>query len=294
MITLIGILCSLFVIVIFAPRRVRRGEAGRRLAEMYSVETTRNLSALLPGSLDYRLMAAGLNIQPASFRILAWAGALAAGVAAWMILPGLPALILASIAGYLPFTWLNERVRNRGREVEKLLPVAIGRITAGLLAGGSIPDVLQKTAGSLTLEGPNPLSPELMLTAAELRSKERQQALRGLAARSPSPTLANLAQLLEGYSQAGGSKYAEALLQTSQRIQQILAARNRAVARAGDVMVSARLLPVVLLVVFLFLTRDPLIRSSLYALPVQIVIGAAMGMIALGYGLIRSLVGEAV
>ena len=73
-------------------------------------------------------------------------------------------------------------------------------------------------------EGPNPLTSELMLTATELRSKERQQALRGLAARSPSTSHSNLAYLLDAYRAAGGSKYAE----VSQHIQQILVACIRA------------------------------------------------------------------
>jgi Flp pilus assembly protein TadB len=116
-----------------------------------------------------------------------------------------------------------------------------------------------------------------MLAAAELRSKERQQALRSLAARSPSTSLSNLAYLLEGYSEAGGGKYTEVLMQISQRVQQILVARNRAVAKAGDALVSARIIPIVLLVVFVFLTRDPLIRDALLAIPVQMVIAAGSG-----------------
>jgi pilus assembly protein TadC len=210
------------------------------------------------------------------------------------MLPGLPAVILALIAGYLPYAWLDDRVKSRGREIDRLLPVAVGRITAGLLAGGSVPEVLQKTGESLEMEAPNPLTPELMLTAAELRSKERQQALRSLAARSPSTSLSNLAYLLDGYSEAGGGKYAEVLMQISQRVQQILVSRNRAVAKAGDALLSARIIPVVLLIVFIFLTRDPLIRGSLLAFPVQAVIAMGIGLMVIGYLLIRSIVAEAV
>ena len=202
--------------------------------------------------------------------------------------------MLGALAGFLPYVWLSEKVKSRGREIDRLLPVAVGRITAGLLAGGSIAKVLQKTGESLEIEAPNPLTPELMLTAAELLSKENQQALRNLAARSPSTSLANLAYLLEGYSEAGGGKYAEVLMQISARVQQILVARNRAMAKAGDALVSARIIPAVLLVVFLYLTRDPLIRGTLLALPVQIVIAGGIGMMVLGYLLIRSIVAEAV
>ncbi len=155
-------------------------------------------------------------------------------------------------------------------------------------------EVLQKAGESLAIEGPNPLTPELLLTAAELRSKGRQLALRGLAARSPSTSLANLANLMEGYSEAGGGKYAEVLMDITQRVQQILVARNRAIAKAGDALLSARIIPAVLLVVFLYLTRDPLVRTSLYALPVQLVIAAGISLMTVGYLIIRSIVSEAV
>ena len=152
----------------------------------------------------------------------------------WPFLPGAPALILGSGVSILPYSWLSEKVKSRGQEIDRLLPVAVGRITAGLLAGGSIPEVLQKAGESLEVEAPNPLTPELFLTAAELRSKDRQQAFHNLAARSPSTSLANLAYLLDSYSEAGGGKYTEVLMQISQRIQQILVARNRSIAKAGD------------------------------------------------------------
>jgi Flp pilus assembly protein TadB len=294
MITLIGILAGLLVFVLFSPARVRRGEASQRLAEMYSLDTARSLSELKPESLEYKLLASGVHLQPFTFRLLTVAVGIALGVIAWPFLPGFPAMILALIAGYLPYAWLDDRVKSRGREIDRLLPVAVGRITAGLLAGGSVPEVLQRSGESLEMEAPNPLTPELLLTAAELRSKERQQALRALAARSPSTSLSNLAYLLEGYSEAGGSKYAEVLMQISQRVQQILISRNRAVAKASDALISARIIPVVLLVVFVFLTRDPLIRGSLLAFPVQAVIALGIGLMVIGYLMIRSIVLEAV
>ena len=294
MIPLIGLLVAALVYFLAAPPRLRTGEASRRVAEMYSLDTARTLADLKPESLEYNLLAGGVRLQPATFRLLTGAAAVAAGVIAWPFLPGLPALVLGGIAAVLPYAWLGEKVRSRGREIDRLMPVAVGRITAGLLAGGSIPEVLQKTGESLDMEAPNPLTPELLLTAAELRSKDRQQAFQSMAARSPSTSLSNLAYLLEGYSDTGGGKYAEVLLHISQRVQQILVARNRSVAKAGDALLSARIIPGVLLVVFLFLTRDPLIRASLFELPVQIVISLGIGMMVAGYLLIHSIVSEAV
>jgi tight adherence protein B len=294
MITIIGILAGLLVFTLFAPVRVRRGEASQRLAEMYSLDMARSLSELSPETMEYKLLASGLHLQPATFRLLMVLAGVSVGVAVWPFLPGLPALVLGLIALYMPYAWLADRVKSRGREIDRLLPVAVGRITAGLLAGGSIPDVLQRTGESLEVEGPNPLTPELLLTSAELRSKDRQIALRSLAARSPSTSLSNMAYLLEGYSEAGGGKYAEVLMQISHRVQQILVSRNRAVAKASDALLSARIIPLVLLFVFIFLTSDPLIRNSLLAFPVQAVIAAGIGLMVMGYLLIRSIVAEAV
>jgi Flp pilus assembly protein TadB len=178
--------------------------------------------------------------------------------------------------------------------IDQQLPIAIGRISAGLLAGGSVPDVLQQVGESLALEKNNPLTPELILTATEMRVKDRMDALHSLAARSPSVSLANLAQLLEGFTEAGGRSYTQVLMDISTRVQQILMARNRAQAKAGDSLVSAKVLPAVLGLILAYLSSDPMVRESLTQLPVQIVIGLAMGAMVAGYLIIRSMIMEAV
>lgn len=266
----------------------------RRIGDLYSLDSARTMGELPTGSLEYRLLAAGVTLQPLTFQLLCVAGALAAGVITWAFLPGLPALAAAALVFYIPSAWLEDKVKSRGREIDKILPLAIGRITAGLLAGGSVQDVLEEVGNSLLVEGPNPLTPELLLTAAELRTKNRDEALAGLAARSPSTSLANLAYLLEGYLQAGGPAYARVLAQIAQKIQQILVARSRSQAKAGDAMVSARVIPGVLALILIYLGQDPTIRASLAAFPVQIVIAVGMGSMALGYFLMRSMIMEAV
>jgi pilus assembly protein TadC len=189
---------------------------------------------------------------------------------------------------------LDDRVKSRGRNIDQLLPIAIGRTAAGLLAGGSVPDVLQQVGESLEMEKTNPLTPEFILTASEMRIKDRVEALRSLASRSPSVSLANLAQLLEGYTEAGGRAYTAVLMDISSRVQQILIARNRAQAKAGDSLVSAKVLPAVLILILIYLSQDPMVRSSLTALPVQIVIGGTMAAMVGGYFIIRSMIMEAV
>lgn len=289
MIPLIGVLCTTILLFWLYPRQVKTG----KLADLYSVDAARSMAGLKQNALEYKLLASGLALRPTTFRLLCGAAGLAGVVVTWIFLPGLPAVVVGGIAWYVPNAWLDDRVRSRGRNVDQVLPIAIGRISAGLLAGGSVPDVLQQVGESLSLQGNNPLTPELILTASEMRIKDRTEALRGLAARSPSVSLANLAQLLEGFTEAGGRAYTGVLMDISTRVQQILIARNRAQAKAGDSLVSAKVLPGVLVAILAYLSSDPMVRESLSALPVQIVIGLTMAAMVGGYFIMHSMIMEA-
>lgn len=290
LIPVVGILCTTLFLLLWYPKQIKTG----RLAALYTVDSARSLSSLDPKSLEYKLLASGLNIKPITFRLLRIASGVCGMVIAWLFLPGLPAIVIGGILFYVPGAWLDDRVKSRGRNIDQLLPIAIGRTAAGLLAGGSVPDVLQQVGESLELEKTNPLTPEFVLTASEMRIKDRVEALRSLASRSPSVSLSNLAQLLEGYTESGGRAYTGILMDISSRVQQILIARNRAQAKAGDSLVSAKVLPVVLIFILIYLSQDPMVRSSLIALPVQIVIGVTMAAMVGGYFIIRSMIMEAV
>jgi Flp pilus assembly protein TadB len=290
LIPVVGVLSTTLFLLLWYPKQIKTG----RLAALYTVESARSLSSLDPKSLDYKLLASGLNLKTTTFRLLRIAASVGGIVIAWLFLPGLPAIVIGGILFYVPGAWLDDRVKSRGRNIDQLLPIAIGRTAAGLLAGGSIPDVLQQVGESLELEKTNPLTPEFVLTASEMRIKDRVEALRGLASRSPSVSLANLAQLLEGYSEAGGRAYTGVLMDISNRVQQILIARNRAQAKAGDSLVSAKVLPAVLILILIYLSQDPMVHSSLSALPVQIVIGVTMAAMVGGYFIMRSMIMEAV
>jgi Flp pilus assembly protein TadB len=290
LIPVVGILCTTLFLLLWYPKQIKTG----RLAALYTVDSARSLSSLDPKSLEYKLLASGLNIKPVTFRLLRIAAGVCGMVVAWLFLPGFPAIVIGGILFYIPGAWLDDRVKSRGRNIDQLLPIAIGRTAAGLLAGGSVQDVLQQVGESLELEKTNPLTPEFVLTASEMRIKDRVEALRSLASRSPSVSLSNLAQLLEGYTEAGGRAYTGVLMDISSRVQQILIARNRAHAKAGDSLVSAKVLPAVLIFILIYLSQDPMVRSSLNALPVQIVIGVTMAAMVGGYFIIRSMIMEAV
>jgi Flp pilus assembly protein TadB len=290
LIPVVGLLSTTLFLLLWYPKQIKTG----RLAALYTVDSAQTLSTLDPKSLEFKLLASGLNVKRVTFRLLRLAAGVCGMVIAWLFLPGLPALVIGGIVFYIPGAWLDDRVKSRGRNIDQLLPIAIGRTAAGLLAGGSVPDVLQQVGESLELEKSNPLTPEFVLTASEMRIKDRVEALRSLAARSPSVSLANLAQLLEGYSEAGGRAYTGVLMDISSRVQQILIARNRAQAKAGDALVSAKVLPAVLLLVLIYLSQDPMVHSSLTAIPVQIVLAGAMATMVAGYVIIRSMIMEAV
>ena len=287
---LLAVLVILLVLWLWYPRPEKTGV----LADMYTVETTKSMHSLDPNSLEYHLLAAGLQLKPITFQMLTYGGALAAFAIGTGLLGFIVGLVLAGVAWYAPQAWLKDKVQSRGKAIDRVLPIAIGRIAAGLLAGGSPSEVLQQTSDSMEIEGKNPLSPELSLTAIEIRTKDSKSALHSLAERSPSTSLANLAMLLDGYVEAGGGKYAETLMDISGRVQSILMARNRASAKAGDVMVSAMTLPGALVLVIGYLGMDPLMAKSLHAIPVQIVLGGVVITMVVGYFVMRSIAQEAV
>ncbi len=294
---IIGLLVALLAWLLFGGPamlgQMKKGKAADALSNAYSLEGTQRLTQMNPGSLEYKLAASGVNWSPSTFQIARVILGIGGGMVVWTLLPGVPAIAVGGLLFYVPMAWLDDKVKGRGREVDKYLPVAIGRISAGLLAGGSMADVLEEVADSLELEGKNPLSGELHLSAAELRSKERSQAFDNLAKRSPSLSLSNLAHLLEGYLEAGGGKHAEVLVESANRVQQILVARNRTKAKAGDAMLSAKVIPGVLGIMIVYLSQDPMVRESLLALPVQIVLALTIGAMVMGYFIMRSMVLEA-
>lgn len=290
---IVAILAGALIFILTAPPWEPRREFAKRVEAMFSVEAVRRLSEIDPRSLEYKLLAGGVGLHPVTFRLCCAAVGSAAAVVAWPFFPGVPALVLGAVSLYVPFAWLDDRVRSRGRAIDRLLPLAISRVTAGILAGGSVADVMTQAARSLASEAPNPLSPELELTAKEMLSGDRLEALRRLAARAASVSLGNLAYLLGSSVEVGGSSYAASLSVAGARMQEILAARGRAQTKAGDAVLTARVIPGALLLVLLYLSRDPLMRAALGALPVQIVIGAAIVLMAGGYLVMRSVILEA-
>lgn len=295
MIFLIGILLTVLILLIFAPSigEFKKSKVSSALEEISQIEETEKLTKMDPKSLEYKLAASGVNISPVTFRAINILGAIGGMLLIWAFIPGIPAIVSALLIYYVPKAYLDDKIKGRGREIDKLLPLAMSRISAGLSAGRSVADTLDNVAESLNLEGKNQLSGELQLTAAELRTKNRAEAMMNLARRSPSTSLSNMAYLLEGFLEEGGGKYSEIFSESIGRVEQVLNARNRTLAKASDAMSSAKIIPVLLVIVLAYLGQSPTTKASMTALPVQIVLGLTVVAMAVGYIIMRSLVQEA-
>lgn len=265
-----------------------RPKFARRLKKMDEIQSLDAIGSLPAGSLERRLLEAGLTLTPLQLRLGSVALGLVVALVGWFLfIPGLPALMLGGLAAYIPFAMVKDRAESRGLRIDELLPLALSRISAGLQANHSVQAVLQKTGGSLP-EG-HPLRTELHKTASETIAIGAEQALKGLARRSPSLSLSNLALLLESYARAGGSvQYAEAVTEAATQMQRVVAVRARARSRATQAMQTAKILPLILGVVILMLVNDPSIKDAFQTLVVQVTIGIAMLIMMTGYFYLRS------
>jgi Flp pilus assembly protein TadB len=172
--------------------------------------------------------------------------------------------------------------------IDEKLAIALSRIAPGLQVNRGLDDVLEEVAKSLNSEGPNPLTPELLKTAKDIRTRSTEQALKDLADRSPSLSLSNVAMLLESYHRAGGGQYARVFSETATSIQRIIAVRTHAQAKAAQPLQSARLIPAMLGGVLLVMMSDPVTRASFREPMVQIVMALAIGVMVVGYLFLRN------
>jgi len=267
----------------------------RRLRDADSFALTEGLADLPRDSLKYRLREAQINLTPIHLFLLAFGLGITGALVSWaFFIPGLPALAIGSVLAYLPYAYIQERIRGRGRMIDERLAIALSRIATGLQVNRGLDVVLEEVARSLNSEGPNPLTPELLMTAKDIRTRNVEQALRDLAKRSPSLSLSNVAMLLESYHRAGGGQYAEVFSETATSVQRIISVRTHAQAKAAQPLQSARLIPVMLGIVLLVMMSDPMTRVSFNEPLVQIVMSIAIGVMVLGYLYMRNEVLKAV
>lgn len=265
-----------------------RSRSVRRLKDTDAVERVEALASLPKASLEHKLLEANWSLGPTQFRLLVVLLGLGGTLLAWaFFIPGLPALAVGGILAYLPPAYLNERAKSRGRQIDAQLALALSRMATGLQANHGLAEVLEQTAHSLLAEGPNPLSPELLKTARDINVKDAEEALRDLARRSPSLSLANVAMLLVSYHRAGGGQYADVVSETAMAIQSIIAVRSHASAKASQPLQAAKIIPLILGVVLFVMMSDPVTRLSFSHPIAQIVMAGAMGCMLIGYLLMR-------
>ncbi len=260
-----------------------RSKSSRRLADAESVEVVAAIAEAPENSLERILLESGTGWSRGQlFGIMAAAGA-GMAVLSWLFfIPGLPALGLGGLAAYLPYGYVKDKAASRGRKIDELLPIALSRIASGLQNNRALDETLEMVGRSLLPTGPNPLTPELLKTAQDIRTGSVTDALRDLAKRSPSLSLANVAMLLESYARAGGGQYAGVVSETAQGIQEILSIRNRAQAKASASLQAARIVPLILGGVLLLLMQDPMTKAGFSVPLVQVVI--VIGMLVMGFG----------
>ena len=262
--------------------------SARRLHDAETVELVEGLADLPKGTWKYKLMEAHLNLSTNQFYLLAIVLGITGILLSWVFfIPGLPSLAVGGVLAYLPFGYVQEKARSRGRMIDEKLSIALSRIAPGLQVNRGLDEVLEEVAKSLNSEGSNPLSPELLKTAKDIRTRNTEQALRDLAKRSPSLSLANVAMLLESYHRAGGGQYAQVFSETATSIQRIIAVRTQAMAKATQPLQSARLIPLMLGGVLLVMLKDAATRASFSEPMVQIAMSLAIGVMVLGYLLMR-------
>ncbi|MBM3151911.1 MAG: hypothetical protein FJZ96_06880 [Chloroflexi bacterium] len=246
------------------------------------LEQEQALSRLPAGSLERKLSEAGWRLSPGQFRLASIGLGLAGALLAWrFFIPGLPALAIGGMLFYLPTLTLNERALSRGLRMDEHLPLALSRIAAGLQAGRGLDEVLETTGRSLPTG--SPLAGELVKGAQDIRTGDAQEAMKKLSLRSASPSLANVAMLLESYLRAGGGQYATVVSEAAVQIQRVISVRNHARAKAAQALQSAKLIPLIMLGVLVMMAADPATSASFRTGAVQAVIAIAMGAMLLGF-----------
>ncbi len=262
-----------------AQRRLRQAET--------PIAQEDSLLHLPAGSLERRLLEAGLGWSAFQFRLGSLLLGLAGTFLAWQFfVPGLPSIVAGVMVAVAPTAWLNERALSRGLRLDEHLPVALSRIAAGLQAGRGLDEVLETTGRSLP-EG-SPLKDELVKAARDIRTGDAKEAMRKLAERSASPSLANVGMLLESYLRAGGGQYGIVVSEAAVQIQRVIAVRNHARAKTAQALQAARLIPLIMGGVLVVMAGDPATAESFLTPAVQIVVAGTMGIMLLGFLSMRS------
>lgn len=264
-----------------------RSKVSRAIADTKEAGKTVVLETDRLAGLGRILAEAGVHLSPARFVLLTIGLALGGTLLAWVFfLPGLPAVAIGIILAYVPFATLKDRIASRGQRIDEMLAISTSRIAVGLGAVADLPAVLEEVADDLPAA--HPLTLELLRTAADIRQSSAAQALKSLARRSASISLANLAMLLESANRAGGGQYAEAVSEAAMQMQRIIEVRNQARSESTDALQVATYLPLILGGLLVSMSGDPVIAQAMGTLGIQIALLIAMLVMGAGFLIMRS------
>ena len=264
-----------------------RSKASKAIADTKEVGKTVVLETGRLAGLARTIAEAGFHSTPARFLLLTAGLAIGGTLLAWIFfLPGLPAIAIGVILAYAPYAYIKDRIASRGQRIDEMLAISTSRIAVGLGAVSDLPAVLEEVAEDLPAA--HPLTLELQRTAADIRQTSAAQALKSLAQRSPSISLANLAMLLESATRAGGGQYAEAVSEAAMQMQRIIEVRNQARSESTDAMQVAYILPLILGGLLVSMSGDPIIGQALSTIGIQIALLVAMLIMGAGFLIMRS------
>jgi len=275
--------------LVLRPGAVRSGRV--RQWEQIAGETS-SPEVLPVKALEQRLQAAGWNLSREEFLLLSAGLGIFASVAAMAL--GLPALVAACAGGavaMVPRFRLASRERARWREVDRELPAALSLLVGNLRVQPDLAEALRLTALALQTSGAGHLADEFLRTAAEIRTLGSEAALRGLQARSPSPSLDLAAKAMALYAQVGGD-FVPVLQRKAEAIRGLVAARQEAATSATDALLAGKAIPLLLAAVTLGLLREPTFGAFYRSLMGQLLLLLCSAVMALGYAVMKSMVEE--
>lgn len=240
-------------------------------------------------ALGRRLRQAGWKIQPSEFVLISLSAALAGLALSLLLVPDSAArLLLAALAGAIPYFRLVQRIAARRKLIEAQLVDALSLISNALRSGYSFLQALDVAAREL----PEPIAGELEQVLRETRVNiSVDAALANMVERTGSQDLDMAVTAIAIQRQVGGN-LGEVLANISETIRERLRVRGEIRALTAQGRISAwivGLLPVVLTVVIYLLNREYI--SVLFVHPVgRFALILAVLMELIGVALIRRII----
>lgn len=239
------------------------------------------------GSLRHKLELAGIKVpedqvKNAYWGILGGAALLGFILALLVHLPPLAAVVMGLIAAFLVRSYIEGRVTNYCKKVEKEVPQTLTEFATLVQLQASSSEILSRAAKNL---GPRSLLSKHLQYYADLLAQKGPDAWKEIIenARILSPTLAVVMYSLSRLAQRGGAGFAEAFAKMAEGISSSLAAREEAFAKGQSALTAVKIIAGIMLVLITFLAVDPVYRPAVLSLPGQMAIALAIVMMVIGY-----------